>query len=588
MLELFKMLAEKMTFPIWIKGMDGRFIFVNDEVVKLHRISKDKLIGHTIEEAFPEELAKKFNRHCNEVIESGQVVVKDLQRGQEYSQCSIIPLMDENNEIIALAGVIGVTNDVGRIRQKEHEIELQKSITRKIIDVLPGVIFYKDMDSKYVYANRECRDFYAERGVHNIFGKTDEEINPNNIQVERFVRDDKILAETKAPIVTEVTFKDKNGNRIYRENVKVPLIDENGEMIGVVGRALDITDKKLYQERLEYLSYTDILTGVKNRTCFQEKEKEFSEKEHMPLGVIMGDANGLKLVNDTFGHNEGDRLLRDIATVLKNTCENRGEVFRIGGDEFVVLIPNADIEMCDWMINKIEKACAQYDNDLFNISIALGASIKEDSNRDIYEVLKEAEEKVYSRKLVQNKSIKASILNALKVSLGVRSVETEQHTERVAVSAGLVGAKLQLERDKIDELKIAADLHDIGKIGISEKILLKPDKLTDEEYEIMKTHSEKGYRIVKASGDLKNVAEGVLYHHERWDGKGYPMGLKGDEIPLISRIISVCDSYDVMISNRVYKKAITKDMAIEELKKCSGTQFDPMVVEAFLEIAEIE
>ena len=146
-----------------------------------------------------------------------------------------------------------------------------------------------------------------------------------------------------------------------------------------------------------------------------------------------------------------------------------------------------------------------------------------------------------------------------------------------------IGKYLGLEMSRIDELKIAADLHDIGKIGISEEILLKPGKLTEDEYKIIKTHSEKGYRIIKASSELKEVAESVLYHHERLDGRGYPIGLKGEEIPLLSRIISVCDSYDVMTSDRVYKKAMSKEDAIEELKRCSGTQFDPSLVKVFIE-----
>ncbi len=141
---------------------------------------------------------------------------------------------------------------------------------------------------------------------------------------------------------------------------------------------------------------------------------------------------------------------------------------------------------------------------------------------------------------------------------------------------------LGLPMSEIDELRIAADLHDIGKIGISEEILMKPSSLTKEEYNLIKTHSEKGYRIIKASSELHEVSRSVLYHHERWDVTGYPMGLNGDEIPLLARIIAVCDSYDVMTSKRVYKRAMSKEEAIEELKNCAGYQFDPKIVEIFI------
>ncbi|MGL4772345.1 MAG: HD-GYP domain-containing protein [Clostridium sp.] len=175
------------------------------------------------------------------------------------------------------------------------------------------------------------------------------------------------------------------------------------------------------------------------------------------------------------------------------------------------------------------------------------------------------------------------MLNSLKIGLEVNSGETEQHTNRVLINAIKIGERLNLSLSQLDELKIAAEFHDIGKIGISQDILHKPGALTRDEYEIMKTHTEKGYRIIKASSELKSVAESVLYHHEKWDGTGYPIGLKGSGIPLLARIISVCDAYDVMTNDRVYKKAMSKEAAILELKRCSGTQFDPEIVKVFIE-----
>ncbi len=251
-----------------------------------------------------------------------------------------------------------------------------------------------------------------------------------------------------------------------------------------------------------------------------------------------------------------------------------------------MLIPNTSKDECKSIINRILDNCKEYKNQLIDISIALGTSVTSQLEKSIYDTLKEAEDKVYRHKLLQENSINSSIMYSLRMGLEAKSVETEEHTERVLENAISIGEKLSLSMSEMDELLIVAHLHDIGKIGISEEILLKPSKLTDDEFETIKTHTEKGYRIVKASNQLDGVARGVLTHHERWDGNGYPLKLKGEEIPLVARIVSVADSYDVMTHDRVYKKAMSMEDAVEELKICSGRHFDPEIVSIFIEYLE--
>lgn len=297
----------------------------------------------------------------------------------------------------------------------------------------------------------------------------------------------------------------------------------------------------------------------------------------------MGDANGLKVVNDTFGHVEGDNLLKTVTTILKEACKEKGVIFRVGGDEFVVLVPRTDKRECENIIKEIFNQCEKYKDELINISIALGASVTDNKDKSIYEAVKEAEDKVYRQKLLKENSISSAIMHSLKTGLEAKSMETEEHAERVLKNAIAIGKKLSLSVAEMDELKLVAKLHDIGKIGISEEILFSHDKLSNEEFEIMKTHTEKGYRIVKASNELDSVAKGVLTHHERWDGNGYPLKLKEKDIPLVARIISVADSYDIMTHDNGYKLAMSKDDAIKELKRCSGSQFDPEIVKIFIE-----
>ncbi|MGL5615014.1 MAG: HD domain-containing phosphohydrolase [Sarcina sp.] len=579
--DMFKLIAENMIFPMWIKDRNLKFIYANELYAELNDKKIDEIIGYKNEDIFDEKTCELFTAYSKSSLHNGnKVVTGKMYTNKGYKKAIIVPIKDSHGEVIYIYGLI---IDTTELKKKEEEIKFQRILTDQMIDILPGMVFYKDKDKKYVYGNKEFKEFCEDKKVENIIGKTVEDLNIEESK-ELKELDEKVLRD-KELTVSEIIFKEKGNKEIIREVLKIPLFDENQTFKGIVTRALDITEKRNIQKRLEYLSYTDILTGVKNRTCFEEFEKEYSKKENLPLGVIMGDVNGLKILNDSYGHQEGDKLLKGVVDIIKESVGNRGEIFRIGGDEFVILMPRATIKECEDMINSIVKGCieckkCQYKP--FKKSISLGAAIKEDVESDIFETLKIAEDKLYRKKILEKQSVKSSVFNILKLGLGVRSIETGQHTERVMYFAAKMGELLELEEAKVDELIIAAELHDIGKIGISESILDKPAKLTDNEYSIMKTHSEIGHRIVMASSELKSVAESVLHHHEKWDGTGYPMGLKGEEIPLISRIINICDSYDVMVNTRPYKKAMKKEDAIAELRRVSGTQFDPNLVELFI------
>jgi HD-GYP domain-containing protein (c-di-GMP phosphodiesterase class II) len=213
----------------------------------------------------------------------------------------------------------------------------------------------------------------------------------------------------------------------------------------------------------------------------------------------------------------------------------------------------------------------------------LGTSITNSLDKSVYDALQEAEDKVYRQKLLQKNSFNSSMMYSLQIGLQTKSLETEEHTERVLKHSLIIGEGLSLPMSVMDELTIVAKLHDIGKIGISEELLLKAGNLTNDEFEIVKTHTEKGYRIIKASNQLDTVAKGVLTHHERWDGKGYPLKLSGESIPLIARIVSIADAYDAMTNNSIYKKTLSKKDAIKELQRCAGKQFDPDIVRVFVE-----
>jgi len=341
--------------------------------------------------------------------------------------------------------------------------------------------------------------------------------------------------------------------------------------------------RKKFEEKVLFLSYHDQLTGLYNRRFMEEEIKRLDTPRQLPVSVIMGDINGLKLTNDVFGHRAGDLLLKKAAEMIKECCRREDIIARWGGDEFVILLPRTGMKAAEEIVGRIKNKCATDSKEPIQVSIALGYAAKTKAEENIWQVLKEAEEWMYRHKLLQGKSYRNAVISTLKTTLFEKSMETEEHAERLKEISLKIAKGLGLSAKQMDELKLLAVLHDIGKVAIKESILLKPGPLTEKEWEEMKKHPEIGYRIAQNAPELASIAEYILCHHERWDGRGYPREIKGEEIPQLSRILAVADAYDAMTSDRPYRKAMGREEALAELERNAGTQFDPEVVSAFIE-----
>lgn len=351
----------------------------------------------------------------------------------------------------------------------------------------------------------------------------------------------------------------------------------------------DISERKRRENHIAYLSYHDSLTGLYNRAHFEAECERMTAERVLPVTVVMGDINGLKLTNDVFGHTQGDKLLCAIAQILQDCARSQDIVARIGGDEFCILMPYAEADdakrLCDDIYAQCERELIRFDEGgEMHPSLSIGYATRQTTQRSFNDVFKEAEDAMYKRKLLESKSMHSSLIASIRSSMHEKSRETREHADRLADMACKIGGALELGDSQIAELELLSSLHDLGKIGIPERILDKPGPLTPEEWMEMQKHPEIGYRIAQTSPELINVAKGILSHHERWDGKGYPQGLKGEDIPLLARILSVVDSFDAMTSNRVYHEAIPVEYALKEIKACSGSQFDPDIAALFLEM----
>ena len=359
--------------------------------------------------------------------------------------------------------------------------------------------------------------------------------------------------------------------------------DNQRNAVRVIGTIQDITKRKEADEEIIYLGYHDKLTGLYNRRFYEEEIKRLDTERNLPMTIVMGDANGLKLINDSFGHAMGDELLKKAAETIKKGCRADDIIARLGGDEFVIILPKTDAFETEKVIKRIKDLASKEKVGTIDISISFGYETKNNEKEKIQEVFKKAENHMYKKKLLKSPSMKEKTISAIISTLHEKNKKEGQHSRRVSALCKSMGEALGLSEHKIKELKLVGLLHDIGKIAIDENILNKSGKLTDDEWKEIKRHPEIGYRILSTVNDTSKIAEYVLAHHERWDGKGYPKGLKGEGISLQARIIAITDSYDVMITGRDYKKAFSEEEAINEIKRCSGTQFDLEIARVFIE-----
>ena len=334
---------------------------------------------------------------------------------------------------------------------------------------------------------------------------------------------------------------------------------------------------------LQYLSEHDQLTGLFNRKYCEEELIRLDTNSYLPVSVFVANINGIKLINDSFGHATGDAMIKAVAEVLIKGSRQKDIVCRLAGDEFIILLPNTENETAHNVAEQIKKIAAQTKVGQLDISVSFGYDSKTNQQENIVETIKTAEDHMNKRKLYDSPNMRGKTINTIITTLHEKNKREELHSRRVSKLCEQMGEALGLSEDRVKELKTVGLLHDIGKIGIDEGILNKNGKLSEEEWEEIRKHPEIGYRILSTVNNMSEMAEFVLSHHERWDGKGYPQGLIGEQIPLQSRIIGIADAYDAMVSERNYKTSLTKKEAIQELIENAGTQFNPECVQVFVE-----
>jgi len=509
---------------------------------------------------------------------------------------------DENGDVNLFVGAnVDITDSYNRNRELERltlqneKLQLAENLAIKARNIM---VWYKETqdytNTRYIFGNeifeeklgipRTPSGMILLRDLKKTFYKGDKESRSKAVFVAKEL---KLVISGKKDSVKKLLAKHiniKTNEILYLEHsLEVSKASSNDKPTMVGGIMLDVTENILYQEKISFLANYDSLTETYNRNYFEQYIKTKLPKSYT---ITVLDLDGLKLTNDVFGHIQGDKVIIKTSEFLKTIFKDALFISRIGGDEFVVLSEEIDQEIISSKAYSLESLIKTYNASTpVKMNISNGSITVINNELSFDKAFVEAENIMYRRKLNSRSSRKSKVLDSIIETLNTRTEETKEHSLRLANFAVKTIKELGFtRRSEIEDMILLSKVHDIGKITIQDSVLNKPARLTKFEFEIIKKHCESGYNIIRNITDSDRVCNGVLFHHEKWDGTGYPQGLKGEEIPLFARVISIVDTYDAMTNDRVYRKAISHEDSMKEILSCSGTQFDPNIVKAFIKV----
>lgn len=561
-------------------GTGFYFKDLNRAAEKIDNISREDLVGKNVVEVFPG------------IAEMGLLEV--LQRVWQTGTAEYFPLSFYHDARISgwrenyvyklpTGEVVAVYDDVTAKKLAEQALQKSEKKFRTLFNNAGDVIYLSEFCGDYAQIIEVNDEACSRLGYtrDELLSMATKDINAPEMRGKLPAIIKKILAEGHLTFETE--FITKEQRRIPVEvSAHAFFLNEKKVFLSI---ARDITERKKTEEKLKFFSLHDTLTSLYNRSYFEQEIQKLAKEPALKAGIIVCDVDGLKLINDTLGHDTGDALLKTAAHVISNCFREKDTVSRIGGDEFAIILRDCSREDVEYASLRLRNAIEEYngENPGLPLSISIGLAAR-NGIVDLHELYKEADNNMYSEKLHRSQSARSTIIHILKKLLEARDFITEGHAERLQQLVASLAAELGLSKRSIADLRLLAQFHDIGKVGIPDRILFKPGPLTSEEYTEMQRHSEIGHRIALSAPELASIADWIVKHHERWDGNGYPLGLKSDEIPLECRILTIADSYDAMTSDRPYRKAMSHDEALAELKRCAGTQFDPDMVTKFIKV----
>ena len=578
---LYRSLVEAVPEIITHMDINGNYTWVNKQGKEFFG---DDYYGHHYSEyfAFASD-ARAANKTVESLLQGNQQLLlletlhirKDGQERLLRWQSKI--LKDENQ----VSGILSTARDITDYKKAEDKLRESQERYRRLFEDSPVGLLKCDAQGNIIQLNKRCRVLLG-----LSLKVSPEKLNlvtpdsPLQILPQDYLRE---MLNLGKDFHREVKLSSSGDEETWFNVNADPVLDYKGHLIEVLVSLEDISKQKKAQEKIQYLSFHDSLTGLYNRAFFDHEFQRLDQSRQLPLSIIIGDLNGLKLLNDAFGHFEGDKMLKRIAGILKSVCREEDIIARFGGDEFVILLPQTNHKTASEICARIKMACQAADESPIPPSIALGTATKTAKETDIFEVLREAEDLMYGNKLLESKSTRNAIISSLEIILHDKTWETREHIERLQEMARKFAPALWLSENDLERLLLLARLHDIGKVVLAEELLNKQGPFTLQEQESYRKHPETGYHIVQSFNELSIVAEEILTHHEKWDGSGYPQGLTGEDIPYLSRILSIIHAYDLLTHYNTAGETLSHTQALDKMREFSGFSFDPALLDLFIQ-----
>ena len=582
----FKRIIENLPFSLMILNLNGKILYANPKCLELYEMTPEAIGKKNVKEYWV-DLSKR-SYWLNNL--KGRGIVNDYEMylrktsGEEFWAIGNGLIIQYQNEACILSTQIDITEQkkmVSALKASEEKYRLLAEFSSDVIWVLNLTKNRFTYVSPSIY---HLAGFSAEEAMQS---KLEDALTPESLMMvrdnlerdlENFVKN----PERQGPYIREVRQRCKDGSVIWAEVSCKFRRNEAGE-VEIVGINRNIEERKKAEREVLYLSYHDQLTGLYNRRFYEEERIRMDFKHNLPITLVIADINGLKLTNDAFGHLSGDELLRKFTRILNKELRAEDVCARIGGDEFILLLPQTTAAEAEELVERIKSSIQNEKSKTTVLSVSFGWATKEKVTDDFNTLFMQAEDGMYHRKLVESINMKNETIRlAMKILYKTNATE-QNHSERVSRLCKMIGTAMGLTTSTLWELELLGQMHDIGKVGVSVEILNKVTELNEEEWLEIKRHPEIGYQILRAADEYVNIAEAVLSHHERVDGKGYPRNLKSHEIPLPARILAIAEAYDAMTHPHSFKKIMSEEEAAKELVEHSGQQFDGEIVRIFVE-----